>query len=94
VLPAAVAGSYQATGRDIYGTHQVTREIIELRAAIDPGDSGGPLVLTDGTVGGLVFAESRSDPNVGYALSPVAVAEQVIPGIGLTAPVAVGACLR
>jgi S1-C subfamily serine protease len=94
VLPAAVAGSYQATGRDIYGTHQVTREIIELRAAIDPGDSGGPLVLTDGTVGGLVFAESRSDPNVGYALSPVAVAERVTPAIGLTRPVAVGACLR
>ncbi len=94
VLPAAVAGSYQATGRDIYGMHQVTREIIELRAAIDPGDSGGPLVLADGTVGGMVFAESRSDPNVGYALSPVAIAERVTPAIGRTSPVAVGACLN
>jgi S1-C subfamily serine protease len=94
VLPAAVAGSYQATGRDIYGIDQVTREILELRAAIDPGDSGGPLVLTDGTVGGMVFAESRGDPNVGYALSPVTVRERVGPAIGRTTPVAVGPCLR
>jgi S1-C subfamily serine protease len=94
VLPAGVAGSYQATGRDIYGMDQVTREILELRAPIDPGDSGGPLVLADGTVGGMVFAESRSDPNVGYALSPVSVGERVQPAIGRTAPVSVGPCLR
>ena len=94
ILPAGVAGSYQATGRDIYGIDQVTREILELRAAIDPGDSGGPLVLADGTVGGMVFAESRSDPNVGYALSPVTVAARVEPVIGRTTPVSVGPCLR
>jgi len=94
VLPAAIAGSYQATGRDIYGSSQVTREILELRAAIDPGDSGGPLVLADGTVGGMVFAESRSDPSVGYALSPVTVGQRVGPAIGRTQPVGVGACLR
>ena len=41
---------------------QVRREIIELRAAIEPGDSGGPLILDDGTIGGLVFAESRDRP--------------------------------
>ena len=51
VLPAAVAGAYQATGHDIYDGALVTREIIELRAAIEPGDSGGPLVLEDGTIG-------------------------------------------
>ncbi len=94
VLPAAVAGSYPATGRDIYDRSRVTREIIELRAAVEPGDSGGPFVLEDGTVGGLVFAESRSDPNVGYALSPESVASHVTPAIGRTAPVDVGGCLR
>ena len=57
------------------------REIVELRAAIEPGDSGGPLVLEDGTVGGLVFAESRADPEVGYALSPTAVATRIGPAI-------------
>ena len=68
------SGSYPATGRDIYGTDRVTRDILELRAQVEPGDSGGPLVLEDGTVGGLVFAESRTDPEVGYALTPESVA--------------------
>ena len=93
VLPAAVAGAYQATGHDIYDRALVTREIIELRAAIEPGDSGGPVVLEDGTVGGLVFAESRADPEVGYALSPTAVATRVAPAVGRTGSVDVGACL-
>jgi S1-C subfamily serine protease len=74
VLAAAVSGDYPATGRDIYGEDRITRDILELRAAVDPGDSGGPLVLADETIGGLVFAESRTDPAVGYALTPTAVA--------------------
>lgn len=94
VLPAAVAGSYQATGRDIYDRHLVTREILELRAAVEPGDSGGPLILSDGSVGGLVFAELRSDPNVGYALSPTAVESRISPAIGRTRAVGVGPCIR
>ena len=94
VLPAAVTGSYQATGRDIYDRGLITREIIELRAAVEPGDSGGPLVLEDGTIGGLVFAESRADPSVGYALSPTAVASRVAPAIGRTQAADVGPCIR
>ena len=46
------------------------RDILELRAEVEPGDSGGPLVLENGTIGGLVFAESRADESVGYALTP------------------------
>ncbi len=84
MLPAAVAGAYEATGHDIYDQAQVRREIVELRAAIEPGDSGGPLILEDGTIGGLVFAESRTDPDVGYALSPVAISIRVSPAIGRT----------
>ena len=64
-----MAGRYPATGRDIYGQEQVRRQILELRAEIERGDSGGPLVLKDGTVGGVVFAEARTNPDVGYALS-------------------------
>ncbi|HEY6568866.1 MAG TPA: MarP family serine protease [Candidatus Limnocylindrales bacterium] len=93
VLPAAVAGSYEATGRDIYDRTQVRREIIELRAAIEPGDSGGPLILENGTIGGLVFAESRADPDVGYALSPIAVSTRVMPAIGRTGAIDVGPCI-
>ncbi len=94
IIPAAVTGAYAATGRDIYGVTSVRREILELRAAIDRGDSGGPFVLEDGTVGGLVFAESRTSDDVGYALSPTAVATRIAPAIGRTGSVDTGACVR
>jgi S1-C subfamily serine protease len=93
-IPAAVAARYDAQGLDIYGRDRVNREILELRAAIERGDSGGPFVLVDGTVGGVVFAESRSDEDVGYALSPVAVGVKVGPAIGRTSPVDTGDCIR
>jgi S1-C subfamily serine protease len=94
VSAAAVAGSYEAQGRDIYGERRVSRMILELRAAIDQGDSGGPLVLADGTVGGVVFAEARTDDSVGYALTPTSVARAVEPSIGRTSPVDTGPCIR
>jgi len=94
VIPAAVAADYPADGRDIYGGATVTRQILELTAQVDRGDSGGPLILTDGTVGGVVFAESKSDPNVGYALAPAEVAARVLPAVGATAAVGTGACVR
>jgi S1-C subfamily serine protease len=94
IVPAAVTGSYPATGLDIYDRDTVRRQILELRAQIDRGDSGGPFVLRDGTIGGLVFAEARTDPDVGYALSPTAVAARIEPAIGRTESVDTGACLH
>lgn len=94
ILAAAVAGRYPATGHDIYGTNQVTREILELHAAVERGDSGGPLVLADGTVGGLVFAEARTNPDVGYALTPTEVTARIDPALGRTAAVNTGACVN
>lgn len=94
ILPAAVAGRYAATGYDIYGEDQVRREILELRAAIERGDSGGPLVLADGTVGGVVFAEARTNAEVGYALSPTAVARAIAGGFGRNGAVDTGPCIN
>jgi S1-C subfamily serine protease len=94
IVPAAVTGAYDAIGRDIYGQARVDRDILELRAQIERGDSGGPFVLPDGTIGGLVFAEARTDPDVGYALSPSSVEDRIAPAIGRTRVVATGACLR
>lgn len=94
VIGAAVTSRYRAIGRDIYGRGRIPREILELRARIEKGDSGGPLVLDDGTVGGVVFAESRTDPDVGYALAPLPVAAAVRPAIGRTQRVDTGACAR
>ena len=70
ILPAAVTSRYPPPDATSTAPNQVRREILELRAQIEPGDSGGPLVLADGTVGGVVFAEAKSDPDVGYALAP------------------------
>jgi S1-C subfamily serine protease len=94
IVPAAVTGSYAATGRDIYDKATVRRQILELRAQIERGDSGGPFVLKDGAIGGLVFAEAKTDPDVGYALSPSAVATRVGPAVGRTAGVATGECVH
>jgi S1-C subfamily serine protease len=94
VEPATVAAAYAATGLDATGKARVTRRIVELRARVRPGNSGGPLVLENGSVGGIVFAESRVDPAVGYALSPTEVRARITPAIGRTAAVSVGPCLR
>jgi len=94
VEPATVAAAYDAQGLSVTGKSRVTRRIIELRSKVRPGDSGGPLVLQDGSVGGVVFAESKVDPSVGYALSPIDVWGRVEPAIGRTAAVSTGPCLR
>ena len=70
------------------------RQILELRAEVDQGDSGGPFILADGTVGGVVFAEARTNDQVGYALTPTSVATAVQPQIGRTGPVPTGPCIR
>jgi S1-C subfamily serine protease len=94
VAPATVAAVYYAQGLDVTGKSRVTRRILELRSRVRPGDSGGPLVLQDGSVGGVVFAESKVDPTVGYALSPKQVWERIAPAIGRRAAVAPGPCIR
>jgi S1-C subfamily serine protease len=95
IVPAAVARQLgDARGLDIYGEHPVTRQILELRAAIERGDSGGPFVLADGTVGGVVFAEARTNEDVGYALTAQSVAVRIQPSIGRTSEVPLGECIR
>jgi S1-C subfamily serine protease len=90
---ATVAAAYFATGLDVTEKDRVTRRIIELRSRVSPGDSGGPFVLQDGTVGGVVFAESRVDPLVGYALSPLEVHDKVANAIGRQTGVPSGPCV-
>lgn len=67
--PVRVRGGHQLLGRDIYGEAQVTRDVLSLRGDIQPGNSGGPLISGDGTVLGVVFAASLTDPDTGYALA-------------------------
>jgi S1-C subfamily serine protease len=67
--PAAVMDEFTATGRNIYGQGETNRDVYELKADIIPGNSGGPLVAADGSVIGVVFAQSTVYNHVGYALT-------------------------
>ncbi len=89
---ASVSREINALGRSISGNGTVSREVLELRARVEPGNSGGPLILMDGTIGGIIFAESPSNPKVGYALAPTDVIRSLEPAIGRTAPVNTGSC--
>ena len=75
--PAAILDQFTANGRNIYNEGNTERDIYEVSADIIPGNSGGPLVAKDGSVIGVVFAQSTSYAHVGYALS----SSQVIPEI-------------
>jgi S1-C subfamily serine protease/uncharacterized membrane protein required for colicin V production len=94
VIPAGVNRTIEAIGRDLYGRSVVTRAVIELNADVNHGDSGGPLVVANGQVSGVVFSESQSDPSIGYALTPDAVAASVDAAIGHTAAANTGACIN
>ncbi|HUY96881.1 MAG TPA: MarP family serine protease [Verrucomicrobiae bacterium] len=68
-VPAAVRGTLDAVGRDIYAAAIVTRQIEVLDAQIRPGNSGGPFLSPGGRVLGVVFAKSTVTPDLGFALS-------------------------
>jgi S1-C subfamily serine protease len=96
---AGVAAAFQAVGLDIYGSSQTTREIYQLDAVVQPGNSGGPLVasgdpsIANGTVIGIVFARSTSNPDVGYALAMPAVSADVARAQATKRTVGTGTCI-
>ena len=92
VKPAAVRGRSQATGRDIYGRGQVTRDVLTLSAGVRRGDSGGPFVTRNGRVGGVVFAAAAAEPRTGYALTAESVRDVISRAIDRNAPVDTGDC--
>jgi S1-C subfamily serine protease len=93
LIPALISHPIDALGRDIYDNQIISRKVIEMRADVAPGDSGGPLLMPDGSVGGVTFSESRTQPEVGYALSAEDVAADVAKAINRDAAVDTGACL-
>jgi S1-C subfamily serine protease len=90
--PAAVTAEFMARGRDIYGRGRTDRDVYELQAHIIPGNSGGPLVAKDGTVIGVIFAESTSYENVGYALTTAQVSSAINHAAAQNRPVSTGQC--
>jgi len=92
VAAAAVRGTENATGYNIYGDKLVTRDIEVLAAHVIPGDSGGPLVNTAGAVIGMVFASSTTSPSEGYALSMPQIMPDLQQATSRTRPVSTSNC--
>jgi S1-C subfamily serine protease len=90
--PAVVNGQVQAEGRDIYGQNLVVRSIWIIRANVQPGNSGGPLVDLGGSVIGVIFAASTSQPGQAYALTNGEVQPDINQAQGHTDAVPVGNC--
>ena len=90
---AAVLRSFEPLGRDIYGTQDVVRLVLELQAVVRPGNSGGPFVLTDGSVAGVVFAASSAEEDIGYAIAAEEVRPRLAEVVGATAEVETGPCV-
>jgi S1-C subfamily serine protease len=71
-LSAHVRRSINARIRTPDGRRIVQRPALELAVEIDPGDSGAPVVAGDGSVVGVVFAQSTRRADTAYAVRALA----------------------
>jgi S1-C subfamily serine protease len=92
VGPARVREHGKISGPDFRNSQTVTRDVYALYGIVRAGNSGGPLFSTDGSVLGVVFASAIDDPNTGYALSALQVADAARAGAKATAEVGTGPC--
>jgi len=91
-VPARIGGTQTAIGPDIYQSGQVSRQIFEIRANVEPGNSGGPLLSPSGTVYGVVFAAAVGTANTGFALTATEVAADAQAGAAQTSQVSTQGC--
>ncbi len=91
-VPARVGDIQDATGPDIYQTSQVTRQIYEIKANVEPGNSGGPLIAPNGSVYGVVFAAAVGVPDTGFVLTAAEVEADAHAGRTGTVPVSTEGC--
>jgi S1-C subfamily serine protease len=93
LVPATVGAIQDATAPDIYQSANVTRQIYEIRAKIQPGNSGGPLIDPHtGHVYGVVFAAAVGINDVGYALTASDVSGDAHAGKGASQTVSTQGC--
>jgi S1-C subfamily serine protease len=89
---ALVLEQFEAVGRNIYSQGQTTRAVYSIKATVRPGNSGGPLIDQSGDVIGVVFAESTTNNQVGYALVSSSVHNEISQAATKTTAVGTGAC--
>jgi len=92
--PAVVLDQFLADGNNIYGTGHTERQIYEIKATVIPGNSGGPLATANGQVIGIVFAQSTTYNQVGYALTMKQVVSELHQAEANPAPVSTAACAQ
>jgi S1-C subfamily serine protease len=92
--PAAILDTFTATGRNIYDQGDIQRQVYEVRAEIIPGNSGGPLIAKDGSVIGVVFAESTTYDKVGYTLTTKAASNDISQAVSRNRKVGTGSCTQ
>ena len=90
--PATVLSDFTAVGRNIYGQGATSRDVYGIKATVIPGNSGGPLVNRSGAVIGVVFAESTTYNQVGYALATPQVVTELHQAEARNTPVGTGQC--
>ena len=89
---AKVLDEFNANGRNIYDEGNTVRDVYEVKADIIPGNSGGPLIDKNGTVRGVVFAQSTVYDQVGYALTMQKVINEVTQAEHQNQAVGTGSC--
>ncbi|MCL4357362.1 MarP family serine protease [Patescibacteria group bacterium] len=89
---AEILDEFEATGSNIYDRGSTNRQIYEVAADIIPGNSGGPLITKNGTVVGIVFAQSTQYNGVGYALVTTPIVRIIHDTPSNSAPVSTGTC--
>jgi len=92
VGPAAILEQIRASGRNIYGDGYTLRDVYEIQGTVVPGNSGGPLIAKDGSVIGIVFAESTTYKNVGYALTTSKAIQEINQTTTSASAVSTGRC--
>lgn len=92
VEAASVIDRFTAIGRNIYNEGSTQRNVYELAADVRPGNSGGPLIAADGSVIGVVFAESTQYNNIGYALTSQQILGELSQAKTQNQPVGTGTC--
>ena len=90
--PAVVLDDFTAAGRNIYDQGNTNRDVYEIKATVIPGNSGGPLINTSGAVIGVVFAESTTYNQVGYALTTPQVLSEIHQAEARNQTVSTGSC--